>query len=205
MGNIFFEALTDCINSFDPNYLRYPIGGADWLIQKSFAEVHHPAPKSKAKARSSTETSNYVPKTFNMSRKEPFDGRGRQTARRYSFGMTQPYESWSFSLTKNFNSHLYNEFRRSALDDLLTRHAHNGFNELMEFYRNCLLHRRPIPDLVMYDMVHLSQDQISDYHTLVSNTIHETIASGKMSSNNRLRISKYFNTQPGKTAGEKLS
>lgn len=205
MGNIFFEALTDCINSFDPNYLRYPIGGADWLIQKSFAEVHHPAPKSKAKARSSTETSNYVPKTFNMSRKEPFDGRGRQTARRYSFGMTQPYEYWSFSLTKNFNSHLYNEFRRSALDDLLTRHAHNGFNELMEFYRNCLLHRRPIPDLVMYDMVHLSQDQISDYHTLVSNTIHETIASGKMNSNNRLRISKYFNTQPGKTAGEKLS
>ncbi|KAJ5688123.1 hypothetical protein N7536_010742 [Penicillium majusculum] len=191
--------------SFDPNYLRYPIGGADWLIQKSFAEVHHPAPKSKAKARSSTETSNYVPKTFNMSRKEPFDGRGRQTARRYSFGMTQPYEYWSFSLTKNFNSHLYNEFRRSALDDLLTRHAHNGFNELMEFYRNCLLHRRPIPDLVMYDMVHLSQDQISDYHTLVSNTIHETIASGKMNSNNRLRISKYFNTQPGKTVGEKLS
>lgn len=119
--------------------------------------------------------------------------------------MTQSYESWSFSLTKNFNSHLYNEFRRSALDDLLTRHAHNGFNELMEFYRNCLLHRRPIPDLVMYDMVHLSQDQTSDYHNLVSNTIHETIASGKMNSNNRLRISKYFNTQPGKTAGEKLS
>lgn len=119
--------------------------------------------------------------------------------------MTQPYESWSFSLTKNFNSHLYNEFRRLALDDLLTRHAHNGFNELMEFYRNCLLHRRPIPDLVMYDMVHLSQDQTSDYRTLLSNTIHETIASGKMSSNNRLRISKYFNTQPGKTVGEKLS
>lgn len=140
-----------------------------------------------------------------MSRKETFDGRGRPTARRYNFGMTQPYESWSFSLTKTFNSHLYNEFRRSALDDLLTRHAHNGFNELMEFYRKCLLHRRPIPDLVMYDMVHLSQDQTSDYHNLVSNTIHETIASGKMSSNNRLRISKYFNTQPGKTAGEKLS
>lgn len=119
--------------------------------------------------------------------------------------MTQPYESWSFSLTKNFNSHLYNEFRRSALDDLLTRHVDNGFNELMEFYRNCLLHRRHIPDLVLYDMVYLSQGQTSDYHTLVSNTIHETIASGKMKLHNWGRISKYFDTQLGKTAGEKLS
>lgn len=205
MINIFCEALTDCINSFDADYLRQPIGGADWLINKSFAEAHQPAPKSKGKGLSSTETSNYVPKTFNMSRKETFDGRGRPTARRYSFGMTQPYESWSFTLTKNFNSHLYNEFRRSALDDLLTRHVHHGFNELMEFYRNCLLHRRPIPDLVLYDLVHLSQDQTSDYHTLVSNTIHETIASGKMKPNNRGKISKYFNTQPGETTGEKLS
>lgn len=193
------------MNSFDTDCFRKQIGGADWLITKSFAEARQLAPKSNGKGRSSTETSNYVPKTFNMSRKETFDGRGRPMARRYSFGMIQPYEFWSFSLTKNFDSHLYNEFRRSALDDLLTRHVDNGFNELMEFYRNCLLHRRLIPDLVMYDLVHLSQDQTLDYHTLVSNTIHETIASGKMKLHNRGKISKYFNTQAGKTAGEKLS
>lgn len=193
------------MDSFDTECFQYQVGGADWLINKSFAEAHQPAPKSKGKGRLSTETSNYVPKTFNMSRKETFDGRGPPMARRYSFGMTQPYELWSFSLTKNFNSHLYNEFRRSALDDLLTRHVDNGFNELMEFYRNCLLDHRGIPDLVMYDLVHLSQDHTSDYHTLVSNTIHEAIASGKMRPRNRGKISKYFNTQPGKTAAEKLS
>ncbi|KAJ5926454.1 hypothetical protein N7516_008227 [Penicillium verrucosum] len=144
--------------SFDANYLQHPIGGADWFIQKSFPEVHQPAPKSKVKGRSSTETSNYAPKNF-------------QYVSQRNFRWPRPTDG----------------------------------KKLMEFYRNCLLHRRPIPDLVMYDMVHLSQDQASDYRTLLSNTIHETIASGKMSSNNRLRISKYFNTQPGKTAGEKLS
>ncbi|CAG8886076.1 unnamed protein product [Penicillium egyptiacum] len=188
--------------SFDTDCFQHQVGGADWLInKKSFAEAHQPAPKSNGKGRLSTETSNYVPKTFKTSRKETFDGRGQ----RYSFGMIQPYELWSFSLRKTFNSHLYTEFRRSAIDDLLTRHMHNGFNELMEFYRNCLLHRRTIPDLVMYDLVHLSQDHTSDYHTLVSNTIHEAIASGKMKPHNRGKVSKYFNTQPGKTAGEKLS
>ncbi|CAG7939727.1 unnamed protein product [Penicillium nalgiovense] len=191
--------------SFDTECFQYPVGGAYWLINKSFAEAHQPAPKSNGKGRLSTETSNYVPKTSNMSRKETFDGRDQTMARRYSFGTTQPYELWSFSLTKNFNSRLYNEFRRSALDDLLTRHVDNGFNELMEFYRNCLLHYRVIPDLVMYDLAYLSQDHASEYHTLVSNTVHEAIASGKMKSRNRGKISKYFNTQPGKTAGEKLS
>ncbi|KAJ6190338.1 Winged helix-turn-helix transcription repressor DNA-binding [Penicillium mononematosum] len=191
--------------SFDTECFQYQAGGPDWLINKSLAEAHQPAPKSNGKGRLSTETSNYVPKTSNMSRKETFDGRGPPMARRYSFGMTQPYELWSFSLTKHFNSHLYNEFRRSALDDLLTRHVDKGFNELVEFYRNCLLHHRNIPDIVMYDLIHLSQDHTSDYHTLVSNTIHEAIASGKMKVRNRGKISKYFNTQPGKTAGEKLS
>ncbi|KAJ5383154.1 Winged helix-turn-helix transcription repressor DNA-binding [Penicillium concentricum] len=191
--------------SFDADYSQHQIGGADWLINNSFAEAHQPAPKSNGKGRSSTETSNYVPKSFNMSHQETFDGRDRPVARRYSFGMTQHYQSWSSSLTKHFNSHLYNEFRRSALDDLLTRHIDNGFIELMEFYRNCLLHRRLNPDLVMYDLVHLSQDRTSHYHTLVSNTIHETIASGKMKLHNRGKISKYFNTQHGKKAREKLS
>ncbi|CAI7609937.1 unnamed protein product [Penicillium glandicola] len=188
--------LTVAPMSFDADSFRYQVGGADWLINKSFADAHQPAPKSNGKGRSSTETSHYVPKTF--------DGRGRQVARRYSLGMNQ-YQSWSFSLTQNFNSHLYNEFRRSALDDLLTRHVDNGFNKLMEFYRNCLLDRRLIPELVMNDLVHLSQDQTSDFHALISNTIHEAISSGKMRPSNRGRISKYFNTQHGKTAGEKLS
>ncbi|KAG0155476.1 hypothetical protein PDIDSM_1053 [Penicillium digitatum] len=162
--------------SLDANYLRQPIGPADWLANKSFAGAHQSAPKSKGTGRSSTETSNYAPKTINMSRKETFDGRGRSTAR-----------------------------RRLALDDLLTRHVDNGFKELMEFYRNCLVHRRPIPDLVLYDLVHLSQHQALDYHTLVSNTIYETIASGKMKPYNRGKISKHFNTQYGELAGEKLS
>ncbi|OQE38067.1 hypothetical protein PENCOP_c009G01417 [Penicillium coprophilum] len=190
--------------SFDTDYSQHQNGGADWLINKSLAEVHQPTPKSNGKGRLPTETSNYAPQNFNMSHQETFDGRDRPVARRYSLGMAQPYQSWSSSLTKNFDSHLYNEFRRSALDDLLSRHIDNGFIALMEFYRKCLLHRRPIPDLVMYDLVHLSQDQMH-HHTLVSNMIQETIASGKMKLHNRGKISKYFNTQHGKKAREKLS
>ncbi|KAJ5951207.1 Winged helix-turn-helix transcription repressor DNA-binding [Penicillium vulpinum] len=193
------------VSSFDTDYFQYQVGGADRLINQFFAQAHQPASKSNRKGRSSTETPNYAPKISNMSPQETFDGRSRSVVTRYSLGMTQLYRSWSLTLTKNFDSHLYNEFRRSALDDLLTRNIDNGFRVLMEFYRNCLLHPRPIPDLVMYDLVHLSRAHASQYHTFVSNTIHETIASGKMKSHNRGRISKYFNTQHGKMAGGKMA
>ncbi|KAJ5794281.1 Winged helix-turn-helix transcription repressor DNA-binding [Penicillium paradoxum] len=191
--------------SYDAEYFPYQPGGADWLMSQYLAKAHQP-PKSKGKARSFQETSNHVPKTSNMFHNQNFKGRGQSMARRYSPSM--PYHFWSLSLTNSlkthFDSHLYNEFRRSALDDLLTRHVDKGFNELMQFYRNCLLHRCSVPDSVMCDMYHLSQEESSHHHTLVLNMIRGTIASGQMKSYNQRKASKYFNTQHG-TPGEKLS
>ena len=125
-------------------------------------------------------------------------------ARRNSFGNPQSYHSWSSRLAQNFDFDLYNDFRRSALDDLFTRHVDHGFNALIDFYRQTLLGRGPIPDPVMNDMVNLSQ-QVSDCHTIVSNTIHDAIASGDMKSKKEKKVKKHFNTQHGKTPEKKLS
>lgn len=209
MTFIFHEAPTDFVISSDAEFFPLQPGGADWLTSECFARAHQPPSKSKGKGHSIKETSDYVPKPFNMSHNETFNGRSRSVARRYSSGTPVPYHCWSLSLTNSlttiFDSHLYNEFRRSALDDLLTRNVGKGFDELMHFYRNCLLHRCSVPDPVMYDMVHLSQEENWHRHTLVLNMIHEAIASGQMKSHNRQKVSKYLNTQHGKTPEEKLS
>lgn len=193
--------------SCDTEYFPLQSGGADWLTSEYSTKAHQPTKsKSKGKARSFKETSNHAPKSSNMSHNQNFKGRGQAIARRYSPHV--PYHSWFLSLTNslstNFDSQLYNEFRRSALDDLLTRHVDKGFNELMQFYRNCLLHHCSVPDPVMYDMVHLSQAKGSHPHALVLNMIHQIIASGQMKPHNQRKVSKYFNTQHG-TPEEKLS
>ncbi|KAJ5145453.1 Winged helix-turn-helix transcription repressor DNA-binding [Penicillium bovifimosum] len=173
-------------------------GGADWLMNESLAKTQHPLPpKPKRRDRSS----NYFPKTFHTSRNGTWNGQGRSMARGYNSGIIMPYHDWSLhlttSLTNNFNFHLYNEFRRSALDDLLTRSDDQGFHELMRFYRVCLLHRHSIPSPVICDMVRLSQQPTVPYHTLAFNMIHETLASGAMKSHNQRKVSSYFNTQRG--------
>jgi hypothetical protein len=110
---------------------------------------------------------------------------------------------WSSRLAQNFDSNLYNDFRHSALDDLFTRHVDHRFNALIDFCRQTLVDHGLIPDVVVDDMVNLSQ-QGSSCHIIVSNTIHDALASGKLKSKNEKKVKKSFNTQHGETPEEKL-
>lgn len=74
----------------------------------------------------------------------------------------------------------------------------------MKFFQTTLLGPDLIPTSMMNDMVHLSQEG-PKYHTIVLDTIHEAFASGNMHTINQKKVSKYFNTQHGKTPEEKLS
>jgi la-related protein 1 len=202
MTLIFCYAPADFLNSADAECFPRQPGGTDWLMKESFAEAQHRLPpKPKGRDCSFKQTSNYVPKSSYTSRNGTWNGQGQSMASGYSSGIILPYHDWSLylttSLTNNFDFHLYNEFRRSALDDLLTRGVDQGFHELMRFYRNCLLHRRSVPCPVMYDMVRFSKPPNLPYHTLAFNMIYETLASGAMKSHNQRKVSNYFNTQHG--------
>ncbi|CAG8087292.1 unnamed protein product [Penicillium olsonii] len=186
--------------SFDKKPNPFHASGAAHTVESSFVESRHPEPNSSGGRRPFTDTLNYVPNSFDSS----FNGRGRSVARRSSIENSASYESWSSLLAQNFDFNLYNDFRRSALDDLLTRHVDHGFNALVEFYRKSLLTHRNMPDRVMMDMVSLSQ-RGPDFHTIIFNTINDALASGNMKMINRRKVNKYFNTQHGKTPEEKLS
>ncbi|CAG8137183.1 unnamed protein product [Penicillium salamii] len=189
---------------YDEEYNPYYASSAAYSMGDSFAQRHHPEPQSWGKSRPFTDTPNYVPNSFDVSRDETFNGRGRSVARRSTFENFQSYESRSSRLAQKFDSDLYNDFRRSALDDLLTRHADHGFNVLMDFYRTSMLGQHCVSNLVLNDMVRLSQEG-PDVSTIVLNTVNEALNSGNMKTHNRRKVNKYFNTQHGKTPKEKLS
>ncbi|KAJ5562117.1 Winged helix-turn-helix transcription repressor DNA-binding [Penicillium sp. DV-2018c] len=200
------ESVVDpqCADAFP----RQP-GGTGGLMNESSAKSQHPlSPKPSGRGLSSRQTSNYVQKSSHTSRNGTWNGQGRSMARGYNSGITLPYHDLSSYLAtslSNFDFHLYNEFRRSALDDLLTRSDDQGFHELMRFYRDCLLHQHSIPSPVIRDMVGFSKQPSLPYHTLAFNMIHETLASGSMKPHNQRKVSNYFNTQRGLTPEEKLS
>ncbi|KAJ5762060.1 uncharacterized protein N7511_005442 [Penicillium nucicola] len=157
----------------------------------------------KRMGRPSTETSNYVPQLFIFSSDEPCDEQGRSVAKRNTPVATLPYSDWSETLRRNFDSNLYNEFRRSALDDLFTRHIDTGFKALMGFYREALYAGR-IYSIVMFDMINLSKYPHHGHSTIAFDMIHDAIASGKMYPHNQKTVNKQFNTLHGNLPREKL-
>jgi la-related protein 1 len=48
------------------------------------------------------------------------------------------YQFWSHFLIRNFNTRMYNEFRRLALDDLENRDTSKGIHCLLKYYKEAL-------------------------------------------------------------------
>lgn len=104
-----------------------------------------------------------------------------------------PYQSWSRYLLRNFDSRLYNEFRRLALDDLFTRHNQYGFDALMSFYSASLFSDEPLPDEVIVDIAQMSSGVHFDPLAAVLQLLQYAMGSGMMEHQNRLRAGIEFN------------
>lgn len=99
-----------------------------------------------------------------------------------------PYHAWSHTLSDNFDYSTYNKFRRSAIDELITRHNDNGFNYLMDFYRFMLRKRQKLPDGVISDLASLSRTSEFDFHVQIHQLLTSMIESGSMERYNRKRV-----------------
>lgn len=106
-----------------------------------------------------------------------------------------PYVSWSNYLASNFELPLYNEFRRLAIDDLLSRHVDYGFNALMSFYKTCLFGSSSIPSEVLTDLATLSRSPPFDHHQVVHDLFYSALKSRKMGELNRDRAGLVYNRE----------
>ncbi|KAJ5740798.1 Winged helix-turn-helix transcription repressor DNA-binding [Penicillium malachiteum] len=107
------------------------------------------------------------------------------------------YQSWFDVLMIGFDSQMYNEFRRSALDDLFTRHIDHGFNLLMEFYRCALRCHRRIADEVLDDMVGLCSNELLKPREKIFDMLSSAVFAREMDHCNYARVRDLFNSKFG--------
>ncbi|KAJ5939517.1 Winged helix-turn-helix transcription repressor DNA-binding [Penicillium verhagenii] len=117
-------------------------------------------------------------KSFEWKRRHNYSERSRhRLARSYNEFQNQDFESSEHRpfnrnlaspagyqymldrLEKVFDEKMYNEFRRHALDDLLTRQNRYGFNCLLEFFRLSLTPDFPLHHIVLSDLIGLCHDE----------------------------------------------
>lgn len=104
-----------------------------------------------------------------------------------------PYQYWSQYLIRTFDSRMYNDFRRFALDDLFTRHNQYGFDALMGYFSAALFSPEPLPDEVIMDIAQMSSGVPFDPLAAVLQLLQFAMGSGMMEQQNRLRAGIEFN------------
>ncbi|KAJ5610875.1 Winged helix-turn-helix transcription repressor DNA-binding [Penicillium lagena] len=119
-------------------------------------------------------------------------------AEKKASGVGLPYHSWARYLAHSFDLQLYNDFRRLALDELISRHADYGFNALLSFYQSCLLSQQSINERVVQDMAHLARSNgTGRIAEPMLSAVLVAINSDRMTPGNRSLTGYYFNVQFG--------
>ncbi|KAJ5893890.1 Winged helix-turn-helix transcription repressor DNA-binding [Penicillium taxi] len=108
-------------------------------------------------------------------------------------GSTHRYVLLAKDLAFQFDMHLYNDLRRSALDELLTRHVPDAFEILMSFYAGVFETDQDIPIQVFSDLAHLAYSDLNiEYCSAARAVMQNVVAHGRIFDKNKLKAELYF-------------
>lgn len=139
-------------------YPRYPLGDTAQVLQRrALCQLFDPEKQDTHSSKKSTSNKDVPESSPIHDSASPLPSFMVEGPTRASFTSNFDYHSCSQSLVANFHAPLYNEFRRSALDDLLARRVDYGFRALVDFYRTTITRTAPMPEVVLADLINLCQ------------------------------------------------
>lgn len=103
------------------------------------------------------------------------------------------YQFWSHFLIRNFNTIMYNEFRKYALEDA-AKGSTTGINNLIEFYGKSLSSQSTIRDRVARHYADLVKDENRDSDRPAFQQLRKQWRDGSLNMKNRKRISEHVDT-----------
>ena len=104
------------------------------------------------------------------------------------------YQFWSHFLIRNFNTIMYNEFRKYALEDA-TKGSTIGINNLIEFYGKSLSSQFAIRDRVARHYIGLVKDEDRDSDRSAFHQLRKQWRDGALNMKNRKRISDHVDRE----------
>lgn len=105
------------------------------------------------------------------------------------------YSFWSHFLIRNFNTHMYDEFRYCALQDVNERSSDTGIKNLVKYYGEALSNQITIRQRVAHDYVGLVKIENQDGERPAFKQLRSAWRNGALNMKNRKRISDFVDPE----------